>query len=233
MKGLKDNKIIGCIALVVILFLVSFFIYGQGKDRVFKDEYMKDIFVDEEGIESNNNEEKIEKVNTKTEKNNSSNETDEVILKKSEITVEIKGEVKTPKVYTLEEGAIINDLIEKAGGLTSEANISNINRAKILKNEDLIIVGNINSLEENIKVEGSNSGVITSVNSGGESSGTININTATSGELMNIDGVGEKTAQKIIDYREENGAFKTIEDIKNVDRIGDKTFENMKDQISC
>lgn len=233
MKGLKDNKIIGCIALVVILFLVSFFIYGQGKDRVFKDEYMKDIFVDEEGIESNNNEEKIEKVNTKTEKNNSSNETDEVILKKSEITVEIKGEVKTPKVYTLEEGAIINDLIEKAGGLTSEANISNINRAKILKNEDLIIVGNINNLEENIKVEGSNSGVITSVNSGGESSGTININTATSGELMNIDGVGEKTAQKIIDYREENGAFKTIEDIKNVDRIGDKTFENMKDQISC
>ncbi|MEG2247140.1 MAG: ComEA family DNA-binding protein, partial [Peptostreptococcaceae bacterium] len=172
-------------------------------------------------------------VNNKTEKNNSRNEKDEVILKKSEITVEIKGEVKTPKVYTLEEGAIINDLIEKAGGLTSEANISNINRAKILKNEDLIIVGNINSLEENIKVEGSNSGVITSVNSGGESSGTININTATSGELMNIDGVGEKTAQKIIDYREENGAFKTIEDIKNVDRIGDKTFENMKDQISC
>lgn len=233
MKDLKDKKIIGCIALVVILSLVSFFIYGQGKNKVFKDEYMKDIFIDEEGLESSSsNEEIVVKNNTKTEKNSGA-ETEEVILKKSEVTVEIKGEVKEPKVYTLEDGAIINDLIEMAGGLTVEANISNINRAKVLKNEDLIIIGNIKNLEEDIQISGSNSIGGTSGNSSGESSETININTATSSELMNIDGVGEKTAQKIIDYREANGAFKTIEDIKNVDRIGDKTFENMKDQISC
>lgn len=225
MKELKDRKIIGCIALSAILFSASVFIYSQGKDKVFKDEYMKDIFVDEE-INSNS-EYQID--NSKTEKN-SSDEVEEVVLKKNEVTVEIKGEVKNPKVYTLEEGAIINDLIDIAGGLTSEANISNINRAKILKNEDLIIIGNINNLEE---VVGINIDSVSSSNVGGNSSGTININTATASELMNIDGVGEKTAQKIIDYREENGPFKTIEDIKNVDRIGEKTFENMKDQISC
>lgn len=228
MKYLKDKKIIGCIALVAILSFVSFYIYGQEKENVFKDEYMKSIFVDEEVVESGARDEEIIKKNDiETEKN-----TEEVILKKSEVTVEIKGEVKDPKVYTLSEGAIINDLIEKAGGLTEEANISNINRAKRLRNEDLIVIGNINSVEDVSPVIGSDVGG-NSDNSGSNSSQSININTATMSELMNIDGVGEKTAQKIIDYREQNGGFKTIEDIKNVDRIGDKTFENMKDQISC
>lgn len=230
LKELKDKKIIGCVALVVIFFLASFFIYGQTKNKVFKDEYMKNIFVDEEGSE-----ESVEG-NGKVEKNSETkSETKKVALKKSEVTVEIKGEVKSPKVYTLAEGSIINDLIDKAGGLTEEANISNINRAKVVKNEDLIVIGNINNLED--KVEG---GAKAKIESGSVSAGnfdsnssTININTADLSELMNIEGVGEKTAQKIIDYREENGGFKSIEDIKNVDRIGDKTFEKMKDQISC
>lgn len=220
MNFFKDKKVIGCIALVVIFFGASFFIYGERKNKVFKDEYMDDIFVEEEGeqadVDNNENTEKI-------------------VIKKNEVTVEIKGEVKNPKVYTLSEGAIINDLIDIAGGLTGEANISNINRAKVLKNEDLIVIGNINDIESiavpGIATETNNENV-----SGGNlnsNSSTININTAELSELMNIDGVGEKTAQKIIDYREENGGFKSIEDIKNVDRIGDKTFEKMKDQISC
>lgn len=230
MNFFKDKKIIGCIALVVIFFFVSFFIYGQRKNKVFKDEYMADIFVeeDDELADINNNE--------GTEKNSKvKNEEEKVVVKKNEVTVEIKGEVKNPKVYTLIEGAIINDLIDIAGGLTGEANISNINRAKVLKNEDLIVIGNINDLDS-ILLPGTgaetNNGNISGGNLNSISS-TININTAGLSELMNIDGVGEKTAQKIIDYREQNGGFKSIEDIKNVDRIGDKTFEKMKDQISC
>lgn len=221
MNYFKDKKIIGCVALIVIFLIASFFIYGQRRSKVFKDEYMDNIFeVEEDDVNINNNE---------NESNNIKSE-EEVILKKKEVTVEIKGEVKEPKVYTLNEGAIINDLINIAGGLTTEAQISNINRAKVLKNEDLIVIGNINDITTD-KQEGTISNI--NINSENSNSTTININTANLSELMNIDGVGEKTAQKIIDYREENGGFKSIEDIKNVDRIGDKTFEKMKNQISC
>lgn len=59
----------------------------------------------------------------------------------------------------------------------------------------------------------------------------ININTASSGELTSIKGIGEKTAQAIIDYRQKNGLFKAIEDIKNVKGIGDKKFETIKGSI--
>ena len=66
----------------------------------------------------------------------------------------------------------------------------------------------------------------------GSASGKININTADSTQLQEITGIGPATAQKIIDYRTSNGRFKSIEDIKNVSGIGDKTFEKMKDQIT-
>ncbi|MGL5352538.1 MAG: helix-hairpin-helix domain-containing protein [Clostridium sp.] len=225
----KEKKVIGCLALLVIFFGISFFIYGQSKNKVFKDQYMKDIFVED------NSDNKSENVSVNLDKDSKLNSSSEkVVLKKGQVTVEIKGEVKSPKVYTLDEGAIINDLIEMAGGLTTEANTSNINRAKVLKNEDLIIIGNNKEIDTNspndMKMTNGN-GIVNSNDS--SKSGIININTASLSELMNIDGVGEKTAQKIIDYREENGGFKSIEDIKNVDRIGDKTFEKIKKQISC
>lgn len=226
---LKEKKIIGCLALVFIFLGVSFFIYGQSKNKVFKDEYMKDIFVEDKANEDSSN------VNVSLNKDSSNkNSLEKATVKKGQVTVEIKGEVKSPKVYTLDEGAIINDLIEKAGGLTNEAYTANINRAKVLKNEDLIIIGNNKDIDVNsqnaIKTT-NDSGIIG--RSDTSKSGVININTATLNELMNIDGVGEKTAQKIIDYREKNGGFKSIEDIKNVDRIGDKTFEKIKNLISC
>lgn len=225
MNYFKDKKIIGCVALVVIFFIVSFFIYGKSKSKIFKDEYMGNIFADEDVEVSSENYESNSKIKDDDEK---------IVVKENEVTVEIKGEVKEPKVYKLKEGAIINDLINMAGGLTDEANISNINRAKILKNEDLIVIGNIKDVDK-LEVQAGVSAVSGEMSGSvsGSNSSTININTATLSELMNIDGVGEKTAQKIIDYREKNGGFKNIEDIKNVDRIGDKTFEKMKDQISC
>ncbi|MGL5085615.1 MAG: helix-hairpin-helix domain-containing protein [Clostridium sp.] len=227
LEVLKEKKIIGCLALVVIFFGASFFIYGQNKNKIFKDEYMKDIFID-------NGETSTDVNVSSTQESKTKSSSEKVVIKKGEVTVEIKGEVNVPKVYTLDEGSIINDLIEKAGGLTTEADTRNINRAKVLKNEDLIIIGNI----KDIDINGQNAIKMTNANGSIESSDVskssiININTASLSELMNIDGVGEKTAQKIIDYREENGGFKSIEDIKNVDRIGDKTFEKMKNQISC
>ncbi|WP_291648781.1 helix-hairpin-helix domain-containing protein [Clostridium sp.] len=142
------------------------------------------------------------------------------------IIVEIKGEVVNPDVYEISEGSIIRDLITKAGGLTNEANIDKINRADKLRDNQLIVIPNKNDLSNgntniNISAEGSGSG-----------DGAININTASLEELQKINGVGEVKAKSIIEYREKNGGFKSIDEMKNIEGIGDKTFEKMKDKIT-
>jgi competence protein ComEA len=217
------------IILLVIVFLcitTSFILYGKNKSKVFKDEYMKDIFVDEEE-DVYKNENSIE-VTTKSEVASSNQEKSVANTKNKNIFVEIKGEVVKPDVYEISEGSIIRDLINKAGGLTSEANIDKINRADKLKANQLIIIPNKN---DSLNV-GSNLGtgdISDSVQANEDE--VININTATLEELQKISGIGEVKAKGIIQYREKNGGFNSIEEIKNIDGIGEKTFEKMKDQI--
>lgn len=203
-----------CILIILGLFCIvtSFYLYGQNKSKVFKDEYMKNIFVEEEGKENNLDEESL-----KTSGNNV------ITSNKNKILVEIKGEVKKPDVYEVDEGSIIRDLINIAGGLTEKANINKINRAEKLKNNQLIVIPNNESVI---------SDTITNNSSNDSKDGIININSASLSELQNINGIGEVKAQSIIDYREKSGGFKSIEDIKNVEGIGDKTFEKIKDKIS-
>ena len=134
--------------------------------------------------------------------------------------------MKRPDVYTLNENAIIKDLIEAAGGLTENADLSNINRAKKLQNHELIYIANKNDItkeSENTNLESKTSQAI--------SSNMVNINNATLEELKTLNGVGDSKAKSIIEYREKNGGFKTIEDIKNVTGIGEKMFEKIKEQI--
>lgn len=201
-----------CILIILALFCIStsFYLYGKNKSKVFKDEYMKNIFVEEE--ENNIDEENIQSTGSNV-----------VVPNKNKILVEIKGEVKRPNVYEVEEGSIIRDLIDIAGGLTEKANINKINRAEKLRANQLIIIPDNESIV---------SGTI--INNEGSSSndGIININSASLSDLQKINGVGAVKAQSIIDYREKNGGFKSIEDIKNVDGVGDKTFEKIKDKIS-
>lgn len=217
------------IILLLIVFLcitTSFILYGKNKSKVFKDEYMKDIFVDEED-DVYKNENSIE-VNTKSEVASNNEEKSVANATNKNIFVEIKGEVIKPDVYEISEGSIIRDLINKAGGLTSEANIDKINRADKLKANQLIIIPNKNdSLNA-----GSNLGTGDISNSvQANEDDVININTATLEELQKISGIGEVKAKGIIQYREKNGGFNSIEEIKNIDGIGEKTFEKMKDQI--
>lgn len=217
------------IILLVIVFLcitTSFILYGKNKSKVFKDEYMKDIFVDEEE-DVYKNENSIE-VTTKSEVASSNQEKSVANTKNKNIFVEIKGEVVKPDVYEISEGSIIRDLINKAGGLTSEADIDKINRADKLKANQLIIIPNKND-SSNV---GSNLGTGDISNSvQANEDDVININTATLEELQKISGIGEVKAKGIIQYREKNGGFNSIEEIKNIDGIGEKTFEKMKDQI--
>jgi competence protein ComEA len=139
------------------------------------------------------------------------------------ITVYINGEVKNPGVYNLKPDSRVNDLIKASGGLNDKADKSRLNLAKKLKDEDYILVDSI--VEENTVNES-----LSNVNNT-KSNGKVNINKASKEELKTIPGIGDVTAQKIIDYRESNNGFSRVEDIKKIDRIGDKTFEKIKDKI--
>lgn len=140
----------------------------------------------------------------------------------SDITVYINGEVKNPGVYKLKQDSRVQDLVKACGGFTNEANSYKLNLAKKLKDEDYIYVDK-KSDNENLQLQNGLQGE-TSENA------KININTATKEELKTIPGIGDVTAQKIIDYREQNGGFSSMEDLKNIDRIGDKTLEKIKDK---
>ena len=204
MEKLKNKKTIALIVVLIILFTASVMTYGRNKEKVFQDEYMDNIFVEEEEKEV-----LVEVGDTEANK--------------SYIVVEVKGEVTRPDVYELEEGSIVKELIDMAGGLTKEADISRINRAKKLQNHELVVIGNINDKENMNMIEES---------SEAEYDGLININSANLEELKKISGVGDVKAQSIIEYREKNGGFKSIDEIKNIDGIGEKTFEKIKDKIT-
>lgn len=136
------------------------------------------------------------------------------------ITVEIKGMVKQPGVYTLNPGSRVEDLIKKSGGFLEDADTDSIVLVKKLKEEDCIIVKQKGDTNNTINNE---MNVL--------SNGKIDINTATKEQLDSISGVGPVTAQKILEYRSKNGRFQSLEDLKKIGGIGDKTLNKFKDKI--
>lgn len=147
---------------------------------------------------------------------------------KDEILIHISGSVKNEKVISLPEGSRIQDAINAAGGLTDEADLTNINLAYILEDgEKIYIPKKGEQTDEN--VDNSNSSLFKNSNSSKQIK--VNINKASQEELEKISGIGPSTALKIINYRKENGKFTSKEDIKNVPGIGDIKYENIKDYI--
>lgn len=140
--------------------------------------------------------------------------------------VDVKGAVKNPGVYevTLDERVI--DVIEKAGGLKEGADETKINFAERVTDEMVLYIPLIGEEGENMIVSAGPSSTSTS-----QGEGKININKATSVELQNLPGIGPSKAEAIIAYREDSGLFQTIDDLKFVTGIGDKTFEKLQDQI--
>ena len=155
------------------------------------------------------------------------------------MAIHVTGEVKNPGVVKVKQGSRIEDIIEAAGGLTENADITNVNLAfevedgmkiRIPSNdEDNENEGNI---IEHYITQDSGKGVIVSEDKSSENlSSVININTANETELEQLPGIGASIAGRIIDYRNKNGKFKAIEDIKNVTGIGETKFEKIKDLI--
>ena len=129
----------------------------------------------------------------------------------------------------------IADAVEACGGLLPTADVENINMAETISDgqhiriPEKIVEQPVQSpLNDTTSSNSNNSG---SSSKSADSGGIININTATSEELQTLKGIGPKTADKIIEYRQNNGAFKTIEDIQNVRGIGAKTFEKLKSRL--
>ncbi|MBT9164785.1 MAG: ComE operon protein 1 [candidate division WS2 bacterium] len=135
-----------------------------------------------------------------------------------EIVVSLAGAVNSPGVYTLKTGDRLYHLIDLAGGFNEEAATENVNLARLLKDEDHIYIPK--------------KGEVTDNPFSSTTGGKININTATQVSLETLPGIGPSLASRIIQYRQTNGPFKTIEEIKEVSGIGDKRFEAIKDLIT-
>ncbi|GLB46991.1 competence protein [Philodulcilactobacillus myokoensis] len=151
------------------------------------------------------------------------------------VVVDVKGAVKQPGVYRLPSSLRIDDAVEAAGGLTKSADGNHVNLAQKLNDQQVIYVPFRGEIKGKIVTNVNNtSSSQTSDISGSSSDSTsnkINLNTADENELQKINGVGEKKAQKILDYRKEHGDFNKIEDIKNIPGFGDRSFDNIKNFI--
>ncbi len=180
----------------------------------------------------------------------------------SEFYVEIKGAVNNPGVYKVNDDNIINDVISLAGGLKSNAYTQNINLSKNVSKEMVIYIytnyeysllskpeektTECNCPKQDISVcTEQGISVITSdeskmeqviseenVENDENENSKVNINTALKDQLTTLSGIGDAKAQNIIDYRNENGLFASIEDIKNVSGISEKLFEQIKEFIT-
>lgn len=195
----NKNLIIICVCFII---LVLGIFYASFKDKLVGEEY--------------NFEDDV--IETKEEK----------VIEEVKIIIHVAGEVNNPGIISLKQGSRIIDAIESAGGLTEDADISNVNLAYELEDAQKIYIPSIYDLEEIAVIQENSENILSS---GVKKNSKVNINKANEGELQNLTGIGLSIAKRIVQYRNENGNFKNLEDIKNVSGIGDSKYENIKDEI--
>jgi competence protein ComEA len=135
------------------------------------------------------------------------------------IIVDIKGEVAQPGIYEVEIQSRINDVINLAGGFSAEADQTSVNLAQKVQDEMMIIVPKLGEITPNGAVDT------------GSSTEKVRINYATQDEVETLSGIGPSKAEAIIQYRDENGLFTNVEDLLQISGIGEKTLENIRDDI--
>lgn len=219
MKFKNKEKIIGALVLFILLIVFLMVGYYTTQPKNLSQKEVEEMFVEVKSDKENKD------IVTKT-----SLEKKEEIYNVKNITVEIKGEVKKPEVYTLPKGSIVKDLINEAGGLSQEGDLSKVNQATKLNDGQCIIIPSKSqgTLNNNLQ----QSAVINSVQSSSGDSVPVNINTATKEELEKLPGIGPAMAQRIIDYREKMGNFNSVEDLKKISGIKDATLDKFKDKIT-
>lgn len=155
---------------------------------------------------------------------------------KEPIVVHVVGAVPRPGLYEFAEGARVQDAIDAAGGLLASASVDTINLAALLEDGQQLNIPFKAGEEPSTSNSSDDTSLVlpgaTEASSSGSSQDLININTASVEELDSLPGIGPTIAQRIIDYRDENGPFQTIEDILNVSGVGPSTFDQIKDLIT-
>ncbi len=221
----NKTKIILSVVLIIAL-IIGFAIYTMVNNNKNSELTIADMLVSNEA-DVNENQAKDNAVDVNNE--NLQEETEK-------IAVHIIGEVNKPGIIYLEEGARINDAIEEAGGETKEADLAQVNLAYVLQDGQKIYIPNKKEkITTYIIQESGNNGVVEENSNTNESKGEnekVNINTASQSELDGLPGIGDSIAQRIIDYREQNGNFKSIEELKEVKGIGEAKFEEIKDRVT-
>ena len=213
MKSFKEQKILYLsvsIFAIIIFFIICFVMQNNEKNNDYS--YLE-----------------INKIQNDTTDNLKDDEINEKIY------VHIAGEVINPGLIEAKYGDRISDIVQMAGGFSEQADISRINLAYQVQDGQKIIIPNIN--DESKKVENSQDYIIE--NSGDDITleesnygKKININTASQTDLELLTGIGPSIATKIVAYRNQNGKFKNIEDIKNVPGIGEEKFKNIQNEIT-
>lgn len=223
----KKQKIILIVICIILLGAILYYVYGKETPSINKNEILpyENITDDDMSEEKNVQNEKIDEA------------------KIDNIIIYITGGVKKEGVYELPDGSRISDAIEQAEGLKANADTSSINLAykledgmkiKIPLQGEKVVNSNINSTNvymtqsSGLDTENSNVNLSGSVQ---KKQQKININKATQEELETLSGIGPSIANKIVQYRKENGSFKSVEDVKNVSGIGDNKFNEIKDSI--
>ena len=215
----KKNKILLIVIVAIVAIISYYFIFDR------KEEWL------------NNQEQNLEikeEIKTNDQIENNSNEQQQ--KKNENIIVHVSGAVNKEGIVELKNNSRIIDAIDKAGGLKDEADITNINLAYIIEDGMKIHIPSKEEKESTIIVESNiDSGTVEQSNeikSNNNKKLKININTATKTDLETLPGIGESTALKIIEYRKEKGKFKLIEDIKQVNGIGENKFNKIKELIT-
>ena len=215
----KKQKIIFFIILSIMILFIIYYIYLS----VYKNESNFIISTENTIVEDTFVENNLDTNNSNNIGNNHIHNT---------IIVYICGAVKESKVIKLDENSRISDAIDAVGGLTKDADITDINLAYILEDGEKIYIPKKGEIVKNENTSSIPNSITSSYTSNSSiKNNKININKATQTELETIPGIGPSTALKIIDYREKNGNFSSIEDIKNISGIGEAKYEKLKNYI--
>lgn len=206
-EWLKEHKFVWLIGVVIVLFL-AYYVYTIANPPI--EEEVKEEWITTE-----------ETVNEETVNDEADMSQENAV---EEIVVDVKGAVHHPGVYKAKTDERVMDVIDRAGGITEDADDGAINFAMRVTDEMVIYVPTEGEDVDNI-------GGMVSLDNGG-SSGKVNINKATAAELETLPGIGPAKAEAIIEYRETNGPYKTIEDIMSISGFGEKTFAKLQESIS-
>lgn len=236
----NKEKIIGSIAIlcISIIFIIVGFAMSSQKGNVNAADY-KDIFVEGDKTEEVAKTAEVSKsiqIDKTAEKKQASGviAASSNIVEDSNIKVDIKGEVKAPGVYEIKKESRVTDLIKLAGGVTDAADLDATNLSEKLKDEECVVIykkgekDKIQNLQGNVTSPTVSSSTVTASTT---KKSIINLNIATKEELKTLTGIGDVKADAIIKYREENGGFKTVEELTKVGGIGEKTLSKFIDMV--